>query len=230
MRISLRLLALLTFAITFLSVSAYNKSEPTIEESNIDVPVEYLETIDEYALLIENVMVDSFDEDLNNGKFLSPNAKLDYEWGAMLADIKDGERKFTEKSFGYSLIDINSDGVQELFLLREDGVILALFSIFKEKSCLLDAYWSKRKCNLTDSGELQVLSIGGAQDFEYTIQALDKENPSLITIKCFGARDGKYFKCVNDEFKRITEDQFQELSEKFLSRTVVLSMQHIVGG
>lgn len=171
--------------------------------------LKYFQILADFKITISGVLSESFEIDFNNGKFISPDANFKYEWGNMLIDAKDGLNNPSESSFGYVLKDINNDNINELFLIREDYTILAIFTLDNSKAKLLGAFWSRYSCIMLDNDDLYILSSNGADDFEYTIYRLTSDN-ELEIIKQFGMNK-RYYERINDEIVFISKIQFDEI-------------------
>ena len=169
----------------------------------------YSQIISDFKTTVKGVLSESFETDFNNDKFVSPDENFRYEWGNMLIDAKDGLNNPTEASFGYVLKDINNDNISELFFVREDYTILAIFTLVNSKPKLLDAFWSRYSCVMLDNNDLYILSSNGADNFEYTIYRLSANN-ELKTVKKFGMNNG-YYEKTNDEFISISKGQFDKI-------------------
>ena len=169
----------------------------------------YSQIISDFKTTVRGVLSESFETDFNNDKFVSPDENFRYEWGNMLIDAKDGLDNPTEDSFGYILKDINNDNINELFLVRKDYTILAIFTLEDSYPKLLGAFWSRYSCIMFDNNDLYILSSNGADNFEYTICRLSANN-KLEVVKQFGMNNG-YYEKTNDEFVSISKGQFDKI-------------------
>lgn len=170
----------------------------------------YSQILQDFSDTVEKLLSESSENEFNSSNFIFPDTTLTYEWGSMLIDAKEGLSNPTKASFGYILKDINADKIPELFLVRDDYTILAIFTLSDNKPYLLGAFWSRQKAVVLDSYELYVMRSGGAQDFEYTIEELN-ENNQLSVIRKFGSDGGSYYEEVNDNIVTITKTGFDEL-------------------
>ena len=70
-----------------------------------------------------------------------------------------------KESLGYSVYDINGDGVPELIVRSEDFfTIYSIFTLRGGKPVLLGAYWSRSRCMLAANGTLYYDGSSGADD------------------------------------------------------------------
>ncbi|MBQ7346490.1 MAG: leucine-rich repeat protein [Clostridia bacterium] len=130
-------------------------------------------------------------------------------------------------SCGYARKDLNGDGTDELILLRDDYVILAIFSMSDGKPVLLDNFWERKSCWIDENGVLYVNGSGGTDVSTMAIyQINDHGQPVLIAE--FG-RDGHewvgdtavelYYKIENGEKVRISKEEFALLYDQYDPRT-----------
>ena len=87
------------------------------------------------------------------------NAKASDLWGSFEPFVYDPNVKL-----GYSLRDLNNDGIPELFILSEDYSIHAIFSLIKDSPVLVGAYWSRKNCVIDKAGTLYIDGSSGADD------------------------------------------------------------------
>lgn len=184
-----------------------NASKENIYSSYLE---KYNQTVSVLKFTANGLLSESFEADFNNGKFTAPDDNFSYEWGAMLVDATEGLDKHDVSSFGYILKDINSDNIPELFFVREDYTVLAIFTLNESSPKLLGAFWSRNKVVILDSGDIYTLTNSGAAYFEYTIYTI--KNNQLSVVKRFGM-NGDYYKTMNDEISVIGKSEFEEILE-----------------
>ena len=177
------------------------------------IPQAYIEVLQKYYMITNNRTLYSFEEKYNNGEFdikpLTP--ELEYKWKAMIVDINNNHNNLSHNSFGYILKDINCDFVEELFLVRNDHTLLAVFTMLDNKPLLLDAFWSKNKGFILDTNEIYVLTTSGAQDFEYAIKKFNVSGTSFVTERSFGCKHGIFYQNANNQERIISVDEFESL-------------------
>ena len=136
---------------------------------------------------------------------------------------------YPEGSFGYAIVDINRDGVEELLMLRKDfwewehgrgPITLALFTLKDNKPVLLDAFWSRYIGNLTADGTIYVSddrASQGRQLCSYKLNAGASELAQLSEYTCLLNEriPHTYFKGNYDNQQPITEEEYNELHEKY---------------
>lgn len=181
--------------------------------SALSIPNAYYSVLVKFHLVIDGIFSESFERDYNNGKFsiILTSKELEYKWNSMILDINDNMDNASSESFGYILKDINDDSVDELFLVRNDQSILAIFTIVDKTPCLLDAFWSKNKCVILDNYNIYTLTSSGAEDFEYATKKMNNKGDGLVVIKSFGCTDGNYFINENNKKKTIAYSEFETL-------------------
>ena len=67
-------------------------------------------------------------------------------------------------NLGYSLRDLNNDGIPELFIISEDYSIHAIFSLLGDGPVLLGGYWSRNLCEVDEAGTFYNSGSSGASD------------------------------------------------------------------
>lgn len=76
------------------------------------------------------------------------------------------------EAFGYVKKDLNQDQIDELILMREDGYLLAIFSMHSGKPVLLDTFTPSRLCWLDEKGLLHI----NFKQYEYASNGNSIEN------------------------------------------------------
>lgn len=189
----------------------------------------YKEIIDDYKSLISFRLADDFYDRWNNNseradisdtleKLINSSDDMGYKWGCMFVEMLGDEEKPTKDMFTYVLYDMNKDKVPELFWLREDDTILAIFTLHNDETLLLDAFWARYMGVITENGELYTRGSGGAVDTVYEIKELD-ENGELITKLTFGSESTgqsyQYFETVDGEKNIVSEERIDALLEEY---------------
>ncbi len=211
------------------SIPIYNESGQN------DIPGEYSETIKDYKKLVDFRLSEDFESGYNSGKFAEINedlkadlnisnvnadnsyVSLQYKWDNMIADMFGNIEAPTVESFGYILKDLNGDGTRELIWVSSDySVIFAVFTVRDGKPQLLDAFWSRYRCVVLDSGTLYTLGSGGADTFTYEKSEIDlSEETGLKAIKQFGSENGNYYETVDGDSVTIDKARFDELLSEY---------------
>ena len=184
---------------------------------------QYAAVIEDFNKLVSYRLSPDFEESWNRGdSFLysgtlskALNTEAASHWPIMVLTMVSGLDTPTHDSFGWVLYDMNKDGVQELFFVREDVSLLAVFTIANNSPVLIDAFWDRYKGVITEKGELYTLATGGADDNTYTISSLGKIG-DLSVVNSFCMNHGVL---KNDYFDHnrapIDEEQFNELLKRY---------------
>ena len=160
--------------------------------------------------------------------FSGPDYNQAGNWGNALHEAKlVSYRDYNDPrdAFGYAIEDLNGDENPELILLLQDYTVLAVISTFDGKPKVLGAYYSRHDCGIDNTGTLYTCSSGGAFYFSISSYKISPDGSELILIEEFGA-DGYlkgenatfYYKLVNGDKTRISDADFNELSNKFPKR------------
>lgn len=198
------------------------------------VPVVYQKVQDDYANIVAWRLSDNFEYEYNSGvritlssslqKLSQEETDLGYHWHCMLVEMPQGTDFLTEDDFGYRLIDLNGDGADELLWTRTDGAVLAIFAAYNGEAHLLDAFWSRYSCRVTEEGKLLVVGSGGTVYTNYEIKSLDASGKELVTEQMFGvdgwdtdANTASYFEVIDGQKVPITEEYLKALQEEFFA-------------
>lgn len=191
---------------------------PQVPASPEDIPEPYLKVLSDYRAIIDFRLSSYFEESHNNGE--SPkiseeltrciNDGLEYEFSCMLAEMTFCMDHPSRESFGYFLQDVNHDGTAELFWVREDYFILAVFSIQDNRAKLIDALWPRHRMVVTDEGFLYTRSSGGADYTEFEMRRIEG-NGELSTIFAFGIEGKSYYEITDGKKENISQARFEEL-------------------
>lgn len=178
---------------------------------------EIIKSYQEFALYIIDRDIEAvFQDDV----FTLPNIDetLLYYWENMLIETSIWSyRDFLKDkdAFGFALTDLNHDGVDELILLLKDYTTLAIFTIVNNEIKLIDAYWSKHRCAIYDTGILYTLTSSGASQWYYRTQYISPENGELQLLQEYGNSNDKYYKINDGEKCVISENEFMEFQKVY---------------
>lgn len=184
----------------------------------------YSNLLKDYENIVSFRLSEDFEANWNNGCYppisdelahaiqSSPNA----EWSNMVVEMVNGIAEPDDSSFGYIEKDINGDDFPELFWVRSDYSILAIFTKNNEQLVLIDAFWSQHACIITNRNEMYTKTSGGAAYMRYTIQKIDVSG-STFQIREFGM-DGfsadaavQYYEIIENQKKFVSSEDFDEL-------------------
>lgn len=200
--------------------SENNDSVP--ENIKPEIPNEYRTVIDDLKTIIDFRTSKSFEVEYNNGSFPEIGGWFNYEtlsnhlgyaWSCMITEMPGYPEKHILDQYGYILKDINNDSISELFFVRKDYSIIAIFTLVDGNPQLVDAFWSRYKCVITDQNEVYTFGSSGADYFNYAIKMLNSKNDFTV-IKEFGA-EGEYYEIFNNEREIVDKSRFDELYNKY---------------
>lgn len=146
----------------------------------------------------------------------------------MLAEADHYGSSLTPDSFGYALWDMNGDGTPELFWLRDDGYILAVFTIYQDELLVLDAFYSRYDAWITEDFRLATRISGGASSTKILVYDLSDTGDMLtvirgVSIDLLGPPQNEivYHEISGCEVILITEDQFYTRCEELTPQVPV---------
>ena len=124
--------------------------------------------------------------------------------------------------FGTILFDLNQDGTPELFWVRRDHSILAVFTVHGGEAVLLDTFWPRHKGYVSGDGELYGYGSGGEKDLRCSVYRLTEEG-KLEAVKGFSSgidyfgdpTQVNYFETAHSQRKSISSSRFEELSKQY---------------
>lgn len=210
--------------------SVNSKNPETTETTNNVKPFLYVDLINDYKKILDFRLSDDFEEKYNNGTYLpdisdelkaaiaSGNSE---HWANMLAELPTGEEAFSIDYYGYILYDMNNDGIDELFWVRKDYSIIAIFTIYNETLTLLDAFWSRHRATINQQGVLITQGSGGAADSINTISDLEngelKEMYALYSESSHNTATSdsvSFYEQTEKGKSELTENEYREKLEK----------------
>lgn len=169
---------LLTVAILIISLAG-------CKSGNTDCPEEYSDVLKCYEKIINESSYDDFESRIEAGNYPSPTGEAEAHWKEMLLDFKSFS-SHGYSLYGYMLKDINDDSTPELFLVKEDRTIIAVYTLKGENPTLLDAFDTEYRCVLTDDNRLITQTSESANSYIYHVYTLDSETTELTLRAGFG--------------------------------------------
>lgn len=203
-------------------IETTSSSASVPENSAPEIPDEYRTVINDLKTIVEFRISKTFEAEYNDGyfpetgewfDFNSLSEQLQYAWSCMIAEMPGYPDGYSLDRYGYVLKDVNGDGIDELFFVRKDHSIIAIFTLVDGNPQLCDAFWSRYKCVITDKNEIYTLGSSGADHFDYIVKKLNFKNRFTV-IKEFGA-DGEYYETVDNERVIVDKSRFDELCNEY---------------
>lgn len=222
---------------------ASSTTVPSTEgDSNSVAMLFYAKVLQDYEMLVSFRLSENFESSWNSDQVPALSAALasairdnpEAEWSNMVVGMPEGLENPTVSSFGYILKDMNRDDFPELFLVREDHAILAIFTCGNGQLVLLDAFWSKHEGILTDENSMMIRTSGGAAYTDYVVKILDPEG-HMVQVKQFGtdgySEDAEtlYYEITDNGRNTIERNRFSallleypfEFGSEWLSQTMI---------
>lgn len=196
------------------------------KEPTVSLPGEYEPVIENYKNIVEMRLSENFQENWNNDVYRGTyegyyDDPIMGDFDTMIVEMLLPGDNVTSSSYGYVLKDINGDDVLELFWVSADlDTIFAVFTLSGMDVQLLDAFWSRYSCRVTDNGEIYTLGSSAADIFSYNNRRLEPHSAELISVKEFGADkeyssngegENFYYEAQNLGADYITKDRYEEL-------------------
>lgn len=127
----------------------------------------------------------------------------------------DGKNENGPKNYGYTIKDLNGDGVDELILRRDNHQIIAIFTMVDKKPVLLKRFWNRKECWIDPDGYLHISGSSGADQSMFQIYRISNQTGELVLL-VEGGTDGYdqtnggtlYYKLVNNEKVYITSEEY----------------------
>lgn len=194
-----------------------------------DLPNEYKTVVADLKNVVDFRVSDKFEDEYKNGKepdissWLRDELDIDdrdddvysngmySRWKNMLTYMTDELENPTHESFGYILKDINSDNTPELFFVREDHTVLAVFTIDEGETELLEVFWPGSIAKVLESGEIYVMDSTSATEYTYSVKRIDSDGDDLTIHKQFGRNDDEFFERIDDQRTVVDEARINEL-------------------
>ena len=213
--------------------STDRETQPPVETTEENQPAPsyvplYAEMVRDFDKLIafrqSEQFNDSWYENLQNADFSDTFfqatgnlGELAYRWDCMVIELLGPENSASQKDFGFMLHDLNGDSVPELFWLRQDYSLVAIFTYKNGTAVLLDAYWPRYRGFISQEGKLYSWGSGGAEDNHCGVYSLNAAGV-LEETYAFASESDRDNNTVNYfEFKKgtkteISAQRFEELS------------------
>lgn len=200
------------------------------EESYIEIDVHepYEEILNDLSNVVKYRISDTFQnnwpEEIEYSDSLKKALEMhenNYVWDCMIVELPMSEDAYTFEHYGYILYDINSDGIEDLFFVRADHSIAAIFTYSENEIVLVTAFWSRYRGVVSSDGLLLTTGSNGAMDnrqYAYSV-AVDG-----ILIPEYGVRSESnhstdpvsvnYYKYENDQEIPVLYEEYEEIRSK----------------
>ena len=164
---------------------------------------------------VDQLFSDDFDKELEKGSYTSPTGELNDKWTAMLRDAKTDFKNIDENAFGYKMVDVNSDSSAELFFVRSDGRLLAVFTMYEGAPLLVDAYNRSYQCVLRDTGELYIMTVRSDGGYDFKINALNSSTGALNNTISFGQEGSICYEMIEGSIYTTSNERLSELRNEY---------------
>ena len=202
-----RIISVLICALMLLSLCACAQGTKTVSS--------YEEIIVKLDEAVHGMFAEDFEDKLNQGAYPSPTGELSDKWLTTLLDAKDDFRNVDENAFGYKLIDVNSDGISELFFMRSDDRILAIFTMHDGKPCMVDCYGRSYRGVIRDTGEVYTMTVREDGGYDYRIYTLNPSSGGLYNTVSFGYEGTIAYEMIDGSTYTTSTERITELAEEY---------------
>lgn len=201
---------------------------PTVTEPEGEAETDYMllynEIIKDYVELIVYRFSADFDPanafDLPHisdtlKETLSDLGDLASAWENMVTELPASYVAELPNYYGTVLHDLNGDNIPELFWVRNDHSIVAVFTCKGDRVILLDAFWPRYQGFITEDGILYTHSSSGATEHQCCIHSLGTE--SVLMSSCLFGSEGdssgavKYYEYSGTSKSQIAESRYEDL-------------------
>ena len=177
------------------------------------------------------------DEKAVNGTYAAmfniPNADaqekfndLSYSVLCVYPRLFDRENKESYKQLGYTVKDLNSDGIDELILRCKNGNVITLYTMHNGNPIQLGYFWERCSCRIDPDGLLRINGSNGADKSTTQIYRI-ASGGSGLTLLFEGGTDGVdpdtkqtlYYVLENGEKKHMTKEEYASLKNSLSYRT-----------
>jgi len=181
------------------------------------------------CMIVEDIDFEAYDSDLDTELFGQEDS-IEKEWFNRLYSSfflfhpgrgkDDHNSPHYKLSFEYAIKDLNGDGIDELVLLTDEYIVIAVFSMADGKPVLLGDYQPRGSCWIDENGWIHNNGSSGAMCWSNTVYKIAEGGASLELIVEFGACDHDfpnvpYYHLVNGEKVNITEAEHDALEEQY---------------
>ncbi len=177
-------------------------------------PSDYDGVVAKLSQTVDALFEKDFEGKLESGGYLSPTGEQQDNWNNMLRDAKADFANVDEKAFGYKVIDINSDSIPELFFVRSDGAVLAVFEMDEGKPELVQCFNRSYRCVVRDSGELYTLTVREDGGYDFRISTLVPASGLAVTVS-FGTESNIAYELVNGDIYTTSAERIEELRTQY---------------
>ena len=145
---------------------------------------------------------------------------MDYHWSCMVIEMVGYPAETGPEQFGYILYDVDDNGTPELFFVGREKNVLAIFTYRNGYVILLDAFWSRYRCLVTETGDFYCWGSSGAADNVCEIYTISPASTWTI-CRSFGSESDwennrvNYFELEDGVRREITEARYLELCEEY---------------
>ncbi len=175
----------------------------------------YEEVIVKLDEAVHGLFAEDFEDKLKEGAYPSPTGELADKWLTTLSDAKADFHNVDENAFGYKLIDVNSDGVSELFFMRSDERILAIFTMHEGKPCMVDCYSRTYRGVVRDTGEVYTMTVRDDGGYDYRIYTLNPSSGGLYNTVSFGTEGTIAYELINGSTYTTSTERISELQAEY---------------
>ena len=155
------------------------------------------------------------------------------DWYFMIHEMLPANQVPSIDAFGYALWDMNGDGTPELFWMRNDGYILAVFTVYQDELILLRSSYSRGYVWISEEYRLACQVSGGAATTSIAVDDLKEYIGAMIPVTVKGiysdydelpSTDIIYYEILEGEYFTISEERFYTLLEELQKQVPITNV------
>lgn len=135
-------------------------------------------------------------------------------WDIMIHEMLPANQDPSISAFGYALWDMNGDGTPELFWVRNDGYILAVFTVCQDQLILLGTSYSRGYLWISEEYRLAYRASGGAAVTTIALYDLKEYGAAIVPVPVKGIHSDYDGLTCTESFSEMSDGNSIAISEE----------------